>query len=55
VLDTVLLNAAAAVACAAGVGEMLVEDLGAGLARCREAVAGGTVAGLLERWAAAAS
>jgi anthranilate phosphoribosyltransferase len=55
VLDAVLLNAAAAVAASAGVGEMLVEALGAGLARCREAVAGGAVAGLLERWAAAAS
>jgi len=58
VLDAVLLNAAAAVAAtrtAAGERGDLLDLLADGLTRCREAAVGGAVAGVLERWAAAAS
>jgi anthranilate phosphoribosyltransferase len=58
VLDAVLLNAAAAVAAtrmAAGERSDLLDLLADGLTRCREAAGSGAVAGVLERWAAAAS
>ena len=58
VLDAVLLNAAAAVAAtrmAAGERSDLLDLLADGLTRCRGAADSGAVAGVLERWAAAAS
>jgi anthranilate phosphoribosyltransferase len=58
VLDAVLLNAAAAVAAtrmAAGERSDLLDLLADGLTRCRGAADSGAVAGVLERWATAAS
>jgi anthranilate phosphoribosyltransferase len=58
VLDAVLLNAVAAVAAtrmAAGERSDLPDLLADGLTRCREAAGSGAVAGVLQRWAAAAS
>ena len=55
VRDIVMLNAAAAIAAAAGVSqpEELHPALSAGLARATEAVDSGAAAGLLDRWIAA--
>src|SRR6201996_8705760 len=55
VRDIVMLNAAAAIAAAAGVSqpEELQPALSAGLARATEAVDSGAAAGLLDRWIAA--
>jgi anthranilate phosphoribosyltransferase len=55
VLDTVLLNAAAAVAAADGLAGSLTEALAAGLERCRQAVQDGRAEALIDRWAAAAA
>lgn len=55
VLDTVLLNAAAAVAAAGAPGGSLVEEMHAALARCRATVEAGEAAALVDRWAAAAA
>ena len=54
VLDTVLLNAAAAVAASDGLGGSLTDALGDGLEQCRQAVESGSAASVVERWAAAA-
>ncbi len=54
VLDTVLLNAAAAVAAAEGVAGSVTEALGPALARCRQAVESGNASSVIERWAASA-
>jgi anthranilate phosphoribosyltransferase len=50
VRDVVLLNAAAAIAAAAGVGDALEDELRLGLARAGEAVDSGAAADLLSRW-----
>jgi anthranilate phosphoribosyltransferase len=55
VLDTVLLNAAAAVAAADGLAGSLTDALAAGLERCRQAVQDGRAEALIDRWAAAAA
>lgn len=52
VSDAVALNAAAAVAAHAGLTGELVADLGAGLARAREAMRSGAAADLVRRWVA---
>lgn len=52
VSDAVALNAAAAVAAHAGLTGELVADLGAGLARAREAMRSGAAADLVGRWVA---
>jgi anthranilate phosphoribosyltransferase len=54
VLDTVLLNAAAAVAAADGLTAPVVEALAPALERCRSAVQSGAARQVVERWAAAA-
>jgi anthranilate phosphoribosyltransferase len=55
VLDTVLLNAAAAVAAADGLAGSLTDALATGLERCRQAVQDGRAEALIDRWAAAAA
>jgi anthranilate phosphoribosyltransferase len=55
VLDTVLLNASAAVAAADGVAGSLTDALAAALDRCRAAVQAGHAETLVQRWAAAAA
>lgn len=55
VLDTVLLNAAAAVAAADGIPGSVTDALSAALGRCRAAVQSGAAQQVVERWAAAVS
>jgi anthranilate phosphoribosyltransferase len=54
VLDTVLLNAAGAVASAEGLHGSLVEGLAAAMQRCRQVVEDGRAGALVTRWADAA-
>lgn len=52
VADAVALNAAAALAAHAGLGDDVTADLGAGLRRARETMASGAAAELVDRWVA---